>query len=132
MKTKDFLAIIGAIVILVTGCTLSDSLNTTDELGWKRISMPSSLKGTWYFHGYKTIELTSKKAIADSREWNIETVGRKDDEYRVIVKSQLQYQALYFRNTTKESVEISYGEIWYTIYDAKTADRGEWRELTKE
>ncbi len=118
-------------VLTLSGCDLFGEDEKVDELGWKKSSMSSKVKGVWYMNEVKFFEVSSKIIDLDNREWVVMSVHKKDDETRVIVESGIERRAFYFRNIHDESIEVSIGYIAYTIYDAKTADRIEWLELRK-
>lgn len=132
MKSKEFFACFFLVLLVVSGCTLFGSSDSTDELGWERVSLPKNLKGVWYLRSYQYLEVTSKSVIVDNREWVFDTIARKNDEYRILGKSEIQYRSIYFRNLTESSVEKALGEIVYEKYDAKIADREDWTELYKK
>ena len=74
----------------------------------------------------------SSKVIIDNREWIIVSIEKKDDEYRITVKSTYQYRSIYFTNLTDTNVEKSEGYFAISDYDAKQAERSEWSIMTKE
>jgi len=88
---------------------------------WKRVSMPTQLRGEWYINNFKYMTISSSKVTIDNREWSISTVSRKGEEYRFVTRGDVQYRAMYFKNITDSSAEFSLGYIAFTEYDAKEA-----------
>jgi len=122
---------VGLFVALV-GCNIFRGTESTDELGWKKASMPKLLKGEWYLNDFFYMRVASLKVTVDNREWTIETIYEKDGVYRLVVKSNRQYMAMYFQNIAEHSVEKSFGYITFSPYEAKLAGREEWVVLKRE
>jgi len=121
------------VLVLSVGCNFNifDNDEKIDELGWKKTSMPSNLKGIWKTNNVQFIELTSKKIILDNREWILMSVYKKDDEIRLEGQSGIQHKAYYCKNIHDDTMELSIGEIEFSSYDSKMAPRDEWIELSK-
>ena len=112
-------------------CGILDDDSGNDDSGWKKASVPKQLQGNWYSNNVLDIKITSSKAVIDNREWSIAEVHKKEGEYRFIIKSAIQYRAVYFRNITDTSAEKSMGYIELTPYDAKQASQDSWVPITK-
>ena len=132
MKSKVFLVLFIALFICVSCDIFGSKKDDTDEMGWKKTSLPGQLKGNWYRNNYEYMKITSSKVTVENREWGIANIHKKDNEIRFMVKSEIQYLAIYFRNITDTKVEKSFGGIMYTLYEAKTSSRENWIILTKE
>jgi len=135
MSVRAFLSfslVTAGLFVSLAGCNIFRGTESTDELGWKKVSMPKLLKGEWYLKEFFYMKVSSLKVMVDNREWTIETIYEKEGEYRLIVKSNRQYMAMYFRNIAEHSVEKSFGYIAFSPYEAKLAGREEWVVLKRE
>ena len=105
--------------------------NSGSNSEWEKASMPKSLLGDWYVNGIHNIGIKSSVSIIDSREWGILSIDTNGEEYRIIVRSNYQYRAIYFREISDKSAEKSMGYIANTSYEAKNVIRGPWITITK-
>ncbi len=120
-------------VVLSVCCNLfTNESGSSVDLEWKKTSLPGDLKGRWYVKSVYYMGIFSSKVIIDNREWIIVSIEKKDDEYRITVKSTYQYRSIYFTNLTDTNVEKSEGYFAISDYDAKQAERSEWSIMTKE
>jgi hypothetical protein len=118
--------------VLTAGCDLFKNESTIDAEGWKRTSLPSTLKADWKLNNVHYLNISSKDLMIDNREWGIITVDKKDDEYRLNLRSSNQYMSAYFRNITETTVEKAFGLSAYTSYDATNAIKENWILISKD
>ena len=132
MRCKVFFVLFAA-VFLGLSCDIFDSDGSNkDEIGFETTSMPKNLKGKWYHNNYYLMEITSTKVYHENREWNINTIAKKNDEHRLMLISDRQYMAVYFSSITETTCEKSFGDLAYSLYQAKVAGREGWETLTKK
>ena len=130
-KATMFLSIV-ALVFNVYCDLFTNEKGGSYDSEWKKTSIPGKLKGEWYINDVCYMEISSSKVIMDNREWIIVSIEKKDEEYRITVKSSYQYRSFYFTYLTDTTVEKSEGYFGNTEYDAKQLDRSEWSLMTKE
>ncbi len=120
------------LVVFINGCiTSSDKKNSENNSEWKNTSLPKNLSGNWYFKGAYDTGITSSKITINNREWIIYSIETNGEEYRIIVVSDQQYWALYFRNITEKSAEKSFGEVAYDKFMATNTQKSSWIIITK-
>lgn len=131
MNPKVFFVLIFTACLLMSCNPFSSDEKKTDELGWDKASMPSQLKGEWYRNTYNFMNITSKNVTVENRQWGIIHIHRLGDEYRLVVKSGIQYMAIYFKEIQTNKIDASFGLAMYTPYEAKIANRESWISLNK-
>lgn len=132
MNSKVFFVLFFTVCALVSCNPFSSDEKEKDELGWDTSAMPSQIKGEWFRNTYNFMNITSKNVVVENRQWGIIHIHRLNDEYRLVVKSGSQYMAVYFREIQTDKMDVSFGLIMYTPYDAKIANRESWMSLNKE
>ena len=114
---------------LMAGCIFGNDTKTDD--GWKKVSMPEDLKGTWYLDSIEQFSIDATHVTMNNRTWGVNRIEHKDTEHRIIMENDREYVALYFRSITTQTVFASIGGSGLSLYDATQADRTDWFALNK-
>jgi hypothetical protein len=117
--------------VLCINCDIFNP-SSSDDTGWKKVSLPRSLLGVWYVNEIPILTVSSKSFTISNRIWVFMYIDKNDaEEYRIVVVNLSEYRAYYVRNITEHSVEIAVGMSAYNAYNAKNADRDTWLTLTR-
>jgi len=125
-----------ALILMVTValsvcCNIFGNDSSGGSSEWKKTSLPGQLRGDWYVNGIYDMKVTSSKVTMSNRVWIIYSIDKREEEYRIVLRSSFEYKAMYIKNLTDTSAERTFGWGMNTSYDAKQAGIGEWITITK-